>query len=181
MASQASQGWVLFSEPSGALRGRQWRVVQTRSRQEKALAEVLAAAGIEHYLPLVKRVRYYGRRKQAVKLPLFPGYLFLRGSVEEAYFADRTDRVVQVLPVPDQAGLEAELGAIRLALERNGGLEPARYPEAGVWVEVTAGPFRGLRGVVDRSIQDDRLVLGVRILGRAADLEIDRTLLRPLE
>ena len=166
------------SKPAG---DRRWRVVHTKSRQEKALAEVLQARGIEHYLPLVKRVRYYGRRKQAVRLPLFPGYLFIRGDLEDAYLADRTDRVVQVIPVADQGHLEAELQAIRFALDRNGGLEPAPYPAAGVWVEVTAGPFRGLRGIVDRNAQDDRLVLGVRMLGRAADLEIDRTLLRPLE
>jgi transcription termination/antitermination protein NusG len=177
MLTQVSQGGVLVPAPQSG----PWRVVHTRSRQEKALAELLAARGIHHYLPLVKRVRYYGKRKQCVQMPLFPGYLFLRGNLEEAYLADRTDRVVQVLPVCDQSAMEADLAAIRFALERNGGLEPARFPEVGTWVEVAAGPFRGLRGVVDRGVQDDRLVLGVRMLGRAADLEIDRTLLRPIE
>ncbi len=145
------------------------------------MAELLEARGVEHYLPLVRKVRYYGRRKQAVRLPLFPGYLFVCGQLEDAYIADRTDRVVQVIEVCDQPALEADLAAIRFALERNGGLEPASYPEAGSWVEVSAGPFRGLRGVVDRASQDDRLVLGVRMLGRAADLEIGRSLLRPVE
>ena len=182
MVTQVDQGGVCVSAPvSVDAAVREWRVVHTRSRQEKALAEVLEARGIPHYLPLVKRVRYYGRRKQAALMPLFPGYLFLRGALEDAYFADRTERVVQVIPVADQPALEADLAAIRFALERNGGLEPALYPECGAWVEVTGGPFRGLRGVVDRMVQDDRLVLGVRMLGRAADLEIDRTLLRPIE
>lgn len=155
--------------------GLPWRVVHTRSRQEKALAELLAGRGIDFYLPLVRRVRYYGRRKQVVQMPLFPGYLFLRGDVEAAYAAERTDRVVQVLPVADQAGLEADLAAVRFALERNGGLEPANFPDVGMWVEVASGPFRGLRGQVDRATPDDRLVLGVRMVGRAADLEIERT------
>ncbi len=182
MLTQANQGGVPDSTPLMVdAVARRWRVVHTRSRQEKALAEFLDARGIEHYLPLVKRVRYYGRRKQAVQFPLFPGYLFLRGDREDTYVADRTDRVVQVIAVSDQDGLESDLAAIRFALERNGGLEPAALPVAGARVEVTAGPFRGLRGVVDRNVQDDRLVLGVRILGRAADLEIDRTLLRPIE
>lgn len=182
MVTQAHEDRLCLSAPRMlASTKRHWRVVHTRSRQEKALAEFLTARGIEHYLPLVKRVRYYGRQKQAVQVPLFPGYLFLYGELEDMYIADRTDRVVQVLPVCDQGALAADLAAIRFALERNGGLEPGQLPVTGVWVEVTAGPFRGLRGIVDRTAQDDRLVLGVRMLGRAADLEIDRTLLRPVE
>src|SRR5258708_3310597 len=102
MSTQMIQGGVLLPTQTALA---PWRVVHTRSRQEKALAELLGARGIYHYLPLVKRVRYYGRRKQAAQMPLFPGYLFLRGSLEEAYLADRTDRVVQVIPVGDQAGL----------------------------------------------------------------------------
>ena len=181
MLTQANHGAVLLGAPQRVeLPRREWRVIHTRSRQEKALGEFLEARGIEHYLPLVKRVRYYGRRKKVARLPLFPGYLFLRGEAEDVYLADRTDRVVQVIGVADQDALEADLAAIRFALERNGGLEPTPCPAAGIWVEVTGGPFRGLRGIVDRGAQDDRLVLGVRMLGRAADLEIDRTLLRPI-
>ena len=55
------------------------------ANEDSALAEVLEARGIMHYLPLVRRVRYYGRRKQAVQLPLFPGYLFLCGPLEDAF------------------------------------------------------------------------------------------------
>jgi transcription antitermination factor NusG len=114
-------------------------------------------------------------------LPLFPGYLFLRGGVEEAYLAERSDRVVRVIPVLDQLGLDTDLAAIRSALERHAGLEPTRYPACGTSVEVAAGPFRGIRGIVERGAPEDRLVLRIRMLGRAAELEIDRSLLRPLE
>lgn len=158
-----------------------WRVVHTKSRQEKALAEQLEARGVEHYLPLVRRVRYHGRRKLTALVPLFPGYLFQRSDQEEAYLTERTDRVVRVLPVADQEGLEADLAAIRLAIERGAPLEPTEYLAEGVAVEVRAGPLRGLRGVVERGGQENRLVLRVRMLGRAAELEIDRTLLEPVD
>src|ERR1700752_5373917 len=79
-----------------------WRVVHAKSRQEKALAEYLEARQVSCYLPLVRKVRYYGRRKFIVNLPLFPGYLFLRGGIEETYLAERSDRAVRVIPVMDQ-------------------------------------------------------------------------------
>jgi transcription antitermination factor NusG len=158
-----------------------WRVVHTLPRQEKALSETLAARGLDHYLPLVRRVRYFGRRKSIASLPLFPGYVFLRGDAEAGYLAERSGRVVRVIPVADQAPLESDLVRIRFALERSAGLEPSAYPQIGVEVEVSGGPFRGLRGVVERGSPEDRLVLGVRLLGRAAELEIDRSLLCPID
>lgn len=177
IATQKMQG-IRARVPEAVSPLRRWCVLRTRSRQEKAIAELLSARGVEHFLPLVRKVRYYGRRKQAVSLPLFPGYLFLRGHLEEVYEADRTERVVQILDVHDQPALESDLAAIRFVLDRNGGLEPTPFLERGTLVEVTSGPMRGLRGLIDRTSAADRLVLGVRMLGRAAELEIDRSLLR---
>src|SRR6185436_18934629 len=94
---------------SCAAAGLRWHVVHTKSRQEKALAEFLAGRAVEHFLPLVRTVRYYGRRKFTVALPLFPGYLFMRGTREDWFLAERTDRVARIIPVADQSGLEADL------------------------------------------------------------------------
>ena len=157
--------------------GVEWRVVHTKSRQEKALAEFLDSRQIGCFLPLVRMVKYYGRRKCAVSTPLFQGYLFLRGSIEDAYLAERTDRVVRVLPVSDQAALESDIQSLRVALDRGAPLRGAAWVADGDWVEVASGPFKGVRGIVERGTREDRLVLRVRMLGRAADLEIDRSLL----
>jgi transcription antitermination factor NusG len=157
--------------------GFEWRVVHTKSRQEKALAEFLDSRQIRYFLPLVRTVKYYGRRKFTVSTPLFQGYLFLRGTIEDAYLAERTDRVVRVIPVSDQAALESDIHALGMALERGAPLRGRDWVADGDWVEVASGPFKGLRGIVERGIREDRLVLRVRMLGRAADLEIDRSLL----
>ncbi|MBC7835862.1 MAG: hypothetical protein H7Y88_12300 [Phycisphaerales bacterium] len=151
--------------------------MHTKPRQEKALASDLSALRIAHFLPLVKAVRYYGRRKCAVELPLFPGYLFLRGGAEDTYTADRTDRVAGILKVADQARLDEELSGIRRAIELDGRIEPYDGLVSGTEVEVTSGPFRGIRGIVDQAVPRDRLILRVSLLGKAASLEIDRSLL----
>src|SRR5437667_9320849 len=92
-----------------------WHVLHTKSRQEKSLAADLAALKIDYFLPLVKQVKYYGNRKARVELPLFSGYVFLKGTVEQAYLADRTDRVAQIIKVADQAHLDWELSNLRKA------------------------------------------------------------------
>ncbi|HEX5243196.1 MAG TPA: UpxY family transcription antiterminator, partial [Tepidisphaeraceae bacterium] len=74
-----------------------WRLLHTKSRQEKLLADELLRMGIGHFMPLVKEYRLYGKRKFKVELPLFPGYVFLRGSIDEAYQANRTHRVARII------------------------------------------------------------------------------------
>jgi transcription termination/antitermination protein NusG len=154
-----------------------WFVLRTKSRQEKILAGELSARGIRSFLPLMNCTRYYGGRKMQVELPVFPGYLFLRGEVDDAYEADRTRRVAQIIKVVDQTRLDQELCNLRLALQGSAPLDPYPYLRAGVRVEVRAGPFRGLQGVVEPGGRRNRLVLQVEILGRAVSLEIDPSLL----
>ena len=158
-----------------------WHVIRTRSRQEKALAEDLAAMGIRCFLPMTRLVRYYGRRKVDSPLPLFPGYLFLSGSRDDCFAADRTRRVAQILPVADQDRLHGQLTAIARVLRVQDVLHACPPLLKGMVVEVVSGPFQGVRGRVDTEVRDNRLILNVDVLGNAAVLEIDRDLLIPCE
>jgi transcription termination/antitermination protein NusG len=158
-----------------------WHVLHAKSRMEKMLAADLAAMRVPCFLPLVKQVRYYGKRKAQVELPLFTGYLFVRGPLDAAYEADRTGRVVQIIKVSDQDRLDWELRNLWLALTQDATLDPYPYLKVGVRVEVKSGPFRGLQGVIEARGKNDRLILQVGTLGRAVSLEIHGALLEPVE
>jgi len=158
----------------------QWFVLHTRSRQEKALARSLDAMSCEYFLPLVSSVRFHGKRKAVVDLPLFPNYLFLFGSREDAFEADRTGRVAQIIDVADQQQFENEIEGIRRAVTSGMSLDPYPYLRRGVAVEVRSGPLRGVRGLVESRLRMDRLVLQVDVLGQACSLEIDGALLDPI-
>lgn len=163
--------------------GGRWHVLQTRSRQEKVLQESLSARGIRCFLPLVDVQRVYSGRRAKVELPLFPGYLFLQGSLEDVYTADRTRRVAKVISVFDQDRLAEELRNVRLALEgadANTQFDPFPYLKRGIRVEVMSGPMRGVRGIIEDRRKRDRLILQVDVLGQATSLEVDSALLMPL-
>jgi transcription antitermination factor NusG len=154
-----------------------WHLLHTKSRQEKVVAADLAAMGIAYYLPLVRQVRYYGRRKAKVAMPLFPGYVFLRGSLDQVYEADRTKRIANIIAVNAQAQLDWELRNLHLALSKDAELRPFPFLKKGVRVEVRSGPFRGLQGIIEGPAAENRLILQVDMLGRAVGLEIDAALL----
>lgn len=150
-----------------------WYVLRTRSRQEKILANGLQARGVGHYLPMVTCTKMYGGRKAKVEVPLFPGYLFVHGEPDDAFAADRSGRVAQIISVTDQRRLDRELHSIYLALEVNATLDPYPYLATGVRVEVTDGPLRGVRGVVADRTRPTRLILQIEMLGQAVAVEID--------
>ncbi len=154
-----------------------WFVMRTRSRQEKVLAQDLRARAVAHFLPLITVTRFYGGRKAKVETPLFPGYLFLCGSLDDAYAADRSNRVAQIIHVPDQRRLESELRCVHTAIAADGSLSPFPYLRVGVRVEVRAGPFRGLKGVIEDVDHRDRIIFQVQTLGQAVSMEIDGSLL----
>lgn len=160
---------------------RRWFVLHTKARQEKSLADGLDAAGIENLLPLIRRVRVYGHRKRIVSAPLFPSYVFLKGDLDAAYFAVRTSRVARIVEVPDQGRFEHEVGQVLAALAAGGQLDAFAYLKEGRRARVRSGPFQGIEGLIDERLPRDRLILRVQALGRATGLEIDASLLEPMD
>jgi transcription antitermination factor NusG len=168
----------LFSSPSEP--SRIWYVLHTKSRQEKVVAADLASLGLPHFLPLVSEVRHYADRKAKVALPLFPGYVFVRGSLDKLYPVDRNKRLVNIIPVAAQNELNWELKNLNMALLNDVALYPYEILKRGTRVEVRSGPLRGLQGLIENRGQADRLVLQVEMLGRAMSLEIEASLLDPI-
>lgn len=158
-----------------------WYVLHTRSRQEKALHQTLHAIGIGCFLPLMKVIRFYGKRKARIEEPMFPGYIFMRGSREQAFTADRTGRIVQIIPVVQQEQLDWELTNLHLAVRGIAPLEPFACLKEGMRVEVRSGPFRGIQGIIERRDAPDRLHLQVAMLGRSMSMVVDASLLDPVD
>lgn len=159
---------------------RRWHVLHTKSRQEKAVSEVLEASGVEHFLPLVRLVRFYAHRRRVVESPLFSSYVFVKGAMEQVYVALNTSRVARVIAVADQERFEHELMQIRGVVADGGVLTPCGYLAVGRRVRVRSGPFKGAEGLVEDHLRQDRLVLQIQTLGQAASMEIDASLLEPV-
>ena len=59
-----------------------WWALYTRHQHEKAVAEMLSAKDLEVFLPLYESRRRWKDRCKTLSLPLFPGYLFVRGGLD---------------------------------------------------------------------------------------------------
>ena len=159
----------------------EWRVLHTRARHEKIIAEALGRRGITHYLPLVRIQRTYTKCRVTVQLPLFPGYMFLCGDNDAYEAAIKTNRVVNVLRVEDQDRFRTELTQIFRAIKHESKLGVFKSLKTGQRCRVTGGPLKDLQGIVLRRGRRCRMYLCVTMLGQSAVVEVDGALLEVMD
>jgi len=158
-----------------------WWVAHAKPRCEKALAFGLRVDGVGYYLPLITKVAVSGGRKRRSMIPVFTSYVFFCGGPEARVSALQTNRVVRVIPVKERDQFVRELQAVEAALAADGQLDLYPFAVTGRRCRVRSGAFEGIEGTIVR--RDDRpvLVLQVSILGCGAALEIEPSLLEPIE
>jgi transcriptional antiterminator RfaH len=158
-----------------------WWVLHTRPRAEKALAQRLRARRVSFFLPLYKDTWRTRGRSHTAYLPLFPSYLFLHGDHDARHAALATNTVVQVLSVVDQEQLLAELVHVHRLLSGEAVLTPETGLQPGALVEITAGPFEGLRGKVRHGGGKTKLVVEVTFLRQGVSLSVEPWMVRPVD
>ena len=156
-----------------------WWVLHTRPRAEKTLARKCVAWELPFYLPLYhKRVRTAGRTQESY-LPLFPGYVFLRGDEETRHTALQTNLIANVIPVTDQQQLHMDLVRVYRLIEGGSSLTPEERLQPGSPVVITSGPLAGLEGKVLSRDKNLRFFVEVRLLQQGVSVEIDHWMIEP--
>ncbi len=157
-----------------------WYAIYTRSRYEKKVSMEFEERGLEHFLPLVPQVRYWKDRKKTVNMPIFPGYVFVNIKLSEKIRVLRANGVVRFIefngspsPIPD-----AQIEDVRQLLKYPDRVETASYFNCGDPVEITAGPFSGIKGKIIHSRGKQRLLVGIEIIHQAVSVEIDSAWLK---
>lgn len=158
-----------------------WWVAHTKSRNEKALAQDLIARKIHYFLPMTLSVTRRTRRTVKSLLPLFTGYMFFCGNDDNRVEVLQTNRVANIIEVPDQLSFLTELTQIEKALRAGVPISPHPYLKKGQWCRVIAGPLMGSEGIVQEVKNNLRLILQINLLGQAASVEIDVDLIEPID
>jgi len=164
---------------AGSNEGR-WLVVHTKPRQEKSLARQARAAEIPFYLPLIpKQLRVRGRIVRSFA-PLFSGYLFANVDEQQRVQLLQTNRVTDILSVPDDEQLTEELRHLDRLIAADAPLSIERKLSRGRRVRVKSGPFAGIEGTVISRRGKDRLLVAVTLLQQGASVEIDDFQVEPV-
>jgi transcription antitermination factor NusG len=165
--------WEDSSSASGDPASGQWWCLHTKPRQEKAVARDLRGAKVGFYLPQVNNVSRtpQGRKVNSV-LPLFAGYVFLRGDETDRMHAIRGNRLVRVLEIFDQKAVDLDLRRIHTFLSSGLPVFAEARVLPGMAVKIKSGPLAGLEGTVVRRGNGDHFVAMVQFLSRGASVEL---------
>lgn len=164
--------------------GLRWFAVWTRSRQEKTAASTLESLGVSHFLPLRTEIRQWSDRAQAIKTPLFSGYLFVRTNLskDSKLWVLKTPGVVGFvgnssgpLPIPDE-----QIENIRTLL--SSGLDYSVCPilKEGDRVRVIRGALSGVEGTLLRKNSDAWLVISVEMIKQSITVSVSKYDVEPI-
>jgi transcription antitermination factor NusG len=164
----------------------QWHVLWTRSNCEQQVHDELVAKGYRPFLPRIGRWARRGGLRYLSRVPMFPGYLFLRHALDKAGYLDvsKVRGLVHILgdswdrlaAVP-----EREIEAIRRVIDAGLPALPHPFLREGEQVRVTRGPLAGADGILLRTEPGaGRLVLSVDLLRRSIVVAIDCTEVVPI-
>ncbi|HEU4522917.1 MAG TPA: UpxY family transcription antiterminator [Thermoanaerobaculia bacterium] len=172
------------TERGGALipaKPARWYAIWTRSHSEQLVADQLAAKGLSVFLPKISVWSRRGGVRRLIQVPMFSGYVFLHESVDKNVYIEviKARGVVRLLgdnwdslcAIPD-----SEIEALQTVLESGLAVTPHSYFREGQQVRITAGPLKGVDGVlVENKLEKGLLVISVDLLQRSVAVQIDCT------
>jgi transcription antitermination factor NusG len=157
-----------------------WFALHVRSRCEKIVYESLRSKGLEAFLPQYKHERQWGSRRRVSFLPLFPGYVFCQFDPSNRLPVLVVPGVITVVgagkqPLPVDF---SEIDALRRVVAEGLLPEPTTFHHVGQPVVICSGPLRGVRGIIVRHKNKERLILTVSLLQRSAAVDVQASWVR---
>jgi transcription elongation factor/antiterminator RfaH len=153
-----------------------WYVAHTRSRFEQVVFDGLSKKSLEAFLPKITVMSKRRDRRKRIRVPLFPGYIFVRSDLNphERLEIVKTAGIVRLIgnktgpiPVPDEA-----IDSLQIMVVGDNPVETGTRFRKGDRVMVVEGPFIGVIGTFVRYRGFNRVVVNVEALGQWAAVSV---------
>lgn len=161
-----------------------WYAIHTRARHERKVAIELAAAGIEFFLPLLRRRHRWSDRFKIVELPLFPCYIFAHTCPSSTFrcMLFKNGSVLRLLgdrgygtPIPQE-----QVEGVRRVLDNALPIASHPFVKIGQRVRVRGGALHGLEGILVGNDGGRRLVLSINAIQRSIAITLEGYDLEPI-
>jgi transcription antitermination factor NusG len=161
--------------PSQSQDARRWFAVYTCAQHERRVEKHFVQRDIDAFLPLYDSLRPWKDRRMRLKLPVFPGYVFVRIMLADRLRVLQTPSVVRLVsfsgqpqPVP-----ERDIELLRSGIAKALRIEPHPFLTVGSRVRIARGPLEGAEGILVRRKNICRVVLSLDLIARSAAVEVD--------
>ena len=154
-----------------------WYVLHTKSRFENVVHDVLFKKNIEVYLPKIKVQSKRRDRRMMIRVPLFPGYVFVKSDLNPHRHLDIVKTVGAVrligtkegpVPVPENT-----IESLKIMVSVDQPITTGSRLRKGDRVMVLNGPLSGVTGTFVRYRGKGRVVVNIEALGQYAGVDVD--------
>jgi transcription termination/antitermination protein NusG len=161
-----------------------WYVLHTKSRFENVVSDGLSKKTIEVFLPKITVASRRKDRKKMIRMPLFPGYVFVRSNLRPDHHLEIVKTVGAVklvgntqgpVPVPDET-----IESLQIMVASQKPISTGNQFSQGDRVMVINGPFAGVIGIFDRYRGVDRVIVHIEALGQFAAVEVNTEDVEPV-
>jgi transcriptional antiterminator NusG len=154
-----------------------WYALHTKSRAESVVHDGLLKKSVEVFLPKILVASKRKDRKKMIRIPLFPGYIFVRSDLSATHHLEivKTAGAVKLLgshqgpiSVPEDA-----IASLKIMVSTEQPISTGYQFNRGDRVIVVSGPFTGVTGIFERYGSQGRIVVFIEAMGQFAAVEVD--------
>jgi len=158
-------------------RERAWYVLHTRSRFENVVFEGLDGKKLETFLPKITVMSKRRDRRKKIRVPLFPGYVFVKSdlNVYERLEIVKTVGVVRIVGNKDGpvSVPEESITSLQIMVVGDNDVHTGKMRlKHGDRVMVVEGPFAGVSGIFVRYKGAQRVIVSIEALGQYAAVDV---------
>jgi transcriptional antiterminator NusG len=163
----------------------QWCALWTHAHCEQRVHDQLKAKQFDVFLPMITVWSRRGGVRHQIRVPMFPGYLFLRHAIDKASYIEiqKTKGLTRILGERwDRPAIvaDAEIAIVQRLLDTMWPVLAHPYLQEGQRVRIVEGPLADVEGIlVHEKPNKGLLVLSVHLLQRSVAVEVDCTLVVP--
>lgn len=154
-----------------------WYVLHTKSRFENVVSESLIKKSMEAFLPKVQVRSKRRDRKMMIRIPLFPGYLFVKTNLDPSEHIEIVKTVGVVRMVGNKDGPisvpQETVDSLKIMVKGDNAVVTGSRFRKGDRVIVVYGPFAGVVGTFVRYGGKGRVVVNIEALGQYAGVDVN--------
>ena len=153
-----------------------WYALHTRSRFENVVNEGLEKKSLEVFLPKIQIKSKRRDRKRLIRVPLFPGYLFVKTTLNPTEHIEILKTVGAVRLVGNKDGpvsiSDDTLESLKIMVATDNPVTTGSRFKKGDRVMVIEGPFAGVIGTFVRYRGKERVIVNIEALGQFAGVDV---------
>jgi transcription elongation factor/antiterminator RfaH len=163
---------------------KQWYVLHTRSRFENVVHDGLLKKSFEVFLPKMQVKSRRRDRKLMIRVPVFPGYLFVKTDIAPREHIEIVKTIGAVRLVGTKGGPVPVPGdtidSLKILVAADAPIKTGNRLARGDQVMVVHGAFAGVVGTFARYRGTGRVIINVDTLGQTAGVEVDEEDVEPV-